>query len=138
MPKKSTIDDKQIRMAEELLFSGKQLPSFAKALYFGIFDGDRVFPFPEVNAEERLRTDAFIAKLKASGPVGCIGLHDIERVRRSRIHALRVLPDGRRDRSALWRHDALYQCAPEHRDEGPVVVRHEGAARPLASAACPG
>lgn len=65
MAVKSTIDDKQIRMAEELLFSGKQLPSFAKALYFGIFDGDRVFPFPEVNAEERLRTDAFVEKLRA-------------------------------------------------------------------------
>ncbi len=40
------MDAQQKRMAEELLFTGEEKPSFAKLLYFGLFDADRVFPYP--------------------------------------------------------------------------------------------
>jgi alkylation response protein AidB-like acyl-CoA dehydrogenase len=49
--------------AEELLFSDEQLPSFAKALFFGVFDAKRVFPFPHPPAEVKTWTDAFTTKL---------------------------------------------------------------------------
>lgn len=58
-----TAHEKQMRMAEELLFSGERLPSFAKALFFGIFDTDRVFPFPVVSDVERARVDGFTREI---------------------------------------------------------------------------
>jgi acyl-CoA dehydrogenase family member 9 len=55
----------QMRMAEELLFSGEPKTSFVKRLYFGLFDAHRVFPFPEQAADERKATDEFVARVKA-------------------------------------------------------------------------
>lgn len=43
------MDEKQKRLAEELLFSGIKKPSFAKKLYFGVFDPKHVFPFPHIH-----------------------------------------------------------------------------------------
>lgn len=57
------LQEKQMRMAEELLFAGKRLPSFAKALFFGTFDANRVFPFPVASDEERARVGAFVRDL---------------------------------------------------------------------------
>jgi alkylation response protein AidB-like acyl-CoA dehydrogenase len=57
------MDEQQKRMAEELLFSGKKLPSFAKQLYFGIFDASQVFPFPKVSFDENAATDALLKNL---------------------------------------------------------------------------
>lgn len=56
--------EEQIKMAEELLFSGKPKTSFAKLLYFGIFDSKRISPFPQVAPEERPRLKELLAKLK--------------------------------------------------------------------------
>ncbi len=46
------MDAQQKRMAEELLFTGEEKPSFAKLLYFGLFDADRVFPYPKQTDRE--------------------------------------------------------------------------------------
>ena len=59
------MDEQQRRLAEELLFSEEKKTSFAKMLYFGIFDSSRVFPYPEPNAFEKKQTDEFLSKVKA-------------------------------------------------------------------------
>lgn len=58
------MDEEQKKLAEEFLFSGDHLPSFAKMLYFGSFDTKRVHPYPLPSDSERSETDALIAKLK--------------------------------------------------------------------------
>lgn len=58
------MDEQQKQMAEELIFKEKQKPSFAKMLYFGVFDAARVLPFPIVTIEEQKKTDEFIRDLK--------------------------------------------------------------------------
>jgi acyl-CoA dehydrogenase family member 9 len=58
------MDDQQRKLAEELLFSEKKKPSFAKQLYFGVFDAKQVFPFPKVSAEERTQTESFLIKVE--------------------------------------------------------------------------
>lgn len=59
------MDQEQQRLAEELLFSGTHRPSFAKLLYFGIFDPARVLPFPKgPEGEEKARETHFLEKLK--------------------------------------------------------------------------
>ncbi len=58
-----SLHEKQMRMAEELLFSGERLPSFAKALFFGLYDASRVHPFPAVDENERDRVGAFVREL---------------------------------------------------------------------------
>lgn len=57
------MDEEQRRLAEELLFSGSKKPSFAKMLYFGIFDSSQIFPFPEPSAEDKSQADQLLAKL---------------------------------------------------------------------------
>lgn len=57
------MDEQQKRLAEELLFSGKKLPSFAKQLYFGVFDRAAVFPFPQPDHKEKAKVDALLEKL---------------------------------------------------------------------------
>lgn len=59
------MDKAQMKLAEELLFSGPQKPSFAKMLYFGAFDAERVFPFPEVSKEERATVDLHVKEVEA-------------------------------------------------------------------------
>lgn len=65
MPVDQAVKEEQMRMAEELLFSGEKLPSFAKALYAGLYDAGRVFPFPELSEEQQTTLDAFMEKLEA-------------------------------------------------------------------------
>ncbi len=59
------MDDQQKRLAEELLFSGKKKPSFAKTLYFGVYDSSLVFPYPQVSREEKQRADEFVRRVEA-------------------------------------------------------------------------
>lgn len=61
----SASQEKQMKMAEELLFSGEPKVSFAKRLYFGLFDAKSVFPFPSASAAETRRGDEFLANLKS-------------------------------------------------------------------------
>lgn len=58
------MDEEQKRLMEEL-FGGEQKPSFAKMLYFGAFDAQRVFPYPQLSEQEKSENDAFIGKLNA-------------------------------------------------------------------------
>lgn len=58
------MEEEQKRLAEELLFSEKKQPSFAKRLYFGNFEANQVFPFPYPSVEEQKVDDQFLAKLK--------------------------------------------------------------------------
>ena len=60
-----SIKEEQIRLAEELLFSGAKLPSFAKGLYAGLFDASRVFPFPQPSVEEEAALATFMTHLRA-------------------------------------------------------------------------
>lgn len=59
------MDEESKKLAEELLFSGKPKPSFAKWLFFGVFDGDRVMPYPEVSEGEKTEVGALVQKVKA-------------------------------------------------------------------------
>lgn len=54
------MDEKQKKLAEELLFSGVKKPSFAKWLYFGMVDGEKIFPFPELKDEEKKKVEKAI------------------------------------------------------------------------------
>jgi acyl-CoA dehydrogenase family member 9 len=59
------MDEEQRRLAEELLFAGKKAPSFGKQLYFGVFDPNNIFPYPQVSEEEEKNTSEFLKKVKA-------------------------------------------------------------------------
>jgi alkylation response protein AidB-like acyl-CoA dehydrogenase len=63
MAQLSELQQQQMKMAEELIFSGKRSVSFAKLFFFGQFDADRVFPFPEPSARVQSRCDEFLARL---------------------------------------------------------------------------
>lgn len=55
------LDEEQKKLAEELLFSEKKKPSFAKELFFGRFQNEAVFPYPVPdNKEEADRYAALI------------------------------------------------------------------------------
>jgi acyl-CoA dehydrogenase family protein 9 len=57
------LDDEQKKLAEELLFSEKKKPSFAKQLFFGRFDASSVIPFPKPPSEEKQEVENLLAKL---------------------------------------------------------------------------
>lgn len=65
MPIDAVQQEEQVRMAEELFFSGEKLPSFARALFFGVCDSRRVFPFPQVDSSEKARVEEVVAKLRS-------------------------------------------------------------------------
>lgn len=56
------LDKEQTKLAEELLFSEKKKPSFAKQLFFGKLDRSTVFPFPEASSKGEI--DAYVEKVK--------------------------------------------------------------------------
>jgi acyl-CoA dehydrogenase family member 9 len=58
------MDKEQRQQVEELLFSETKKPSFAKQLYWGVFDSGRAFPFPAVDENEKRHTEELIIKLK--------------------------------------------------------------------------
>lgn len=57
------MDDQQKRLAEELLSSLEQKPSFAKMLYFGILDSSRVFPYPTLEEKDKATSDKFVKQV---------------------------------------------------------------------------
>lgn len=57
------MDEQQRRLAEELLFSEKKKRSFAKKLYFGLFDSSDVFPFPQVPESEKQSLEELLHKV---------------------------------------------------------------------------
>lgn len=58
------LDSEQKKLAEELLFSEKKKPSFAKQLFFGRLDASSVFPYPFPTKEEKQEADAYVAKVQ--------------------------------------------------------------------------
>lgn len=58
------MDEQQRRLAEELLFSGKKKPSFAKMLYFGVLDTTKIFPYPQPTPTEKAETETLIQQLE--------------------------------------------------------------------------
>ncbi len=58
-------EQEQIRQAEELLFSGPQLRSAAKELFWGRFPTDLFRSYPRLSATDQPRVDASLAELKA-------------------------------------------------------------------------
>lgn len=69
-PQGSTADadlarERQVRQAEELLFSGPRRSGFAKALFLGEFRSSVLFPYPELTPEDQAETDAAVAAVSA-------------------------------------------------------------------------
>ena len=59
----SELDRKQIEQAQEMMGPDPETMGFVKNLFWGNFREDRVFPYPEVPAEETARCDQLLAKL---------------------------------------------------------------------------
>ncbi len=57
-------EQEQIRQAEELLFSGPQLRSAAKELFWGRFPADLFRSYPRISIADQPRVDASLAELK--------------------------------------------------------------------------
>lgn len=58
------LDADQKKLAEELLFSEKKKPSFAKQLFFGRLDASSVFPYPLPTKEEKTQGDQYADSVK--------------------------------------------------------------------------
>jgi len=56
--------EQQRKQAEELLFSGPQALGFAKSLFFGQFQAEVLFPYPQLDAADRPRLDEVLAEVK--------------------------------------------------------------------------
>lgn len=56
--------EQQKRQAEEILFSGPEAVGFAKSLFFGQFRASLLFPYPELAAADRARTEQAAAELR--------------------------------------------------------------------------
>jgi alkylation response protein AidB-like acyl-CoA dehydrogenase len=56
---------RQVRQAEELLFSEPSRAGFAKALFRGEFRGDVLFPYPELPSSERATVEAAVAEVRS-------------------------------------------------------------------------
>lgn len=57
------LDAEQKKLAEELLFAEKRKPSFAKQLFFGIFDSNTVENFPTLPQSEKDEVEKLLSKL---------------------------------------------------------------------------
>ncbi len=60
----SELQQKQIRQAEELLFSGPPQSGFAQGLFFGRFRAQAILPYPRLAAAERAAGDAIVADVR--------------------------------------------------------------------------
>src|SRR3954466_4554627 len=57
--------EKQVREAEELLFTGPQKVGMAKGLFLGRFVADWIMPYPTVPAAERAELDKALKDLRS-------------------------------------------------------------------------
>lgn len=58
------MDQEQKKLAEELFFSEKKPLSFVQKLFFGRFDGAKVFPYPKLPLEEMEPFSVLLGKVK--------------------------------------------------------------------------
>ncbi|HTI49665.1 MAG TPA: acyl-CoA dehydrogenase family protein [Planctomycetaceae bacterium] len=56
------LQQRQLRQAEELFFSGPQATDFARDLFFGRFLQEAIFPYPRPSHEEQAEGDAAVAE----------------------------------------------------------------------------
>ena len=56
--------EQQRKQAEELLFTGAHTLGFAKGLFFGHFQAPMIFPYPQIESEERPQVDQAVAELR--------------------------------------------------------------------------
>jgi alkylation response protein AidB-like acyl-CoA dehydrogenase len=56
--------EQQKKQAEDLLFAGPQALGFAKSLFFGHFQANLVFPYPEIRPEERAEVERTVAEVR--------------------------------------------------------------------------
>jgi len=56
--------EQQRKQAEELLFSGPQTLGFAKGLYFGRFNANLLFPYPELSREQQETLDRSLIEVR--------------------------------------------------------------------------
>lgn len=59
------MDEKQTRMAEELIFSDRKKSGFAMRLYFGDFDSSKIFPYPEISDEDKEKLEDYLKRVSA-------------------------------------------------------------------------
>jgi acyl-CoA dehydrogenase family member 9 len=60
------MDEQQKKLAEEVLFEGKRKkPGFGMRLYFGDFDGSKIFPYPKITNHERQTLKSFLEKVQS-------------------------------------------------------------------------
>jgi len=62
--------ERQMRQAEELLFSEPSRAGFAKALFRGEFRGSAIMPYPTLSAGEKATVDAAVAELRHFAETG--------------------------------------------------------------------
>ncbi len=94
--------DRQVRQAEELLFSDPRAGGFAKALYRGEIRHQTLFPYPQPDPSRRDRVDAAVA--------------DVRRFVEAEIDAAQIDRDAEIPASViagLARHGVLGMTAPE-------------------------
>jgi len=58
------MDEEQKQMAEELLFSKDTKASFAKRLFFGVFDAEQIIPYPLPDKAQVEETEKFLSILR--------------------------------------------------------------------------
>ena len=56
--------ERQMKEAEELLFSGPQRLGFAKGLFFGHFNAPLLFPYPELTREQRETAERSLVEVR--------------------------------------------------------------------------
>lgn len=59
------MDEQQRKLAEELLFSSAAKRGFGKGFYLGAFNAENVFPFPEIDSNEKEKVDLFVQRVEA-------------------------------------------------------------------------
>src|SRR5438045_7205419 len=57
---------REIKEAEELLFTGAQALGFAKGLFLGRFIADWAMPYPRIPAAQQAELDKSLAEIRAS------------------------------------------------------------------------
>lgn len=58
------LQQRQLRQAEELFFSGPQATDFARDLFFGRFLQEAIFPYPRPSPDEQAKGDAAVAEAR--------------------------------------------------------------------------
>lgn len=65
MPVTAQDRQEQIKQAEEILFSGPQRLGFANGLFFGHFNAPLIYPYPELQGEERESVPKAVAEVRS-------------------------------------------------------------------------